>query len=538
MPRSPLFSLVRRSLRLSHASLRDPRPVREMLEETAHQWSRREFLAATAVFGAAGAIGCAGGRRPPAPSAPVAARGGRTAMSPVIVVGAGIAGLVAARRLKAAGVPVTVIEAQNRIGGRMISLRNHFAADQVAEIGGELIDTDHESMRNLAAELGIALDDLATDGPDLRKDVFFFEGAARSESEVIEAFRPIAERIDSDLATLKGGADADPTYLDPAGAETLDHMSVAAWLDRAGASGWVRKLLEVGYVTEFGLEAGDQSALNLLTMIDTELDAFRIFGSSDERFHVQGGNDRIVQRLADDLGDAVQLQTELRAIRHSTTGEFELAVFRRGVGTSMSAPRVVLAIPFTVLRTVHFDFELPKAKRLAIDTLGYGTNAKLMVGFSRRVWRAEHQSNGSVLTDLPCQLTWETSRLQAGTPGILTNFTGGKRGLEIGEGEASMQAGRVVADLERVYPGLSLARAGMTEARADWPSNPWTRGSYASYLPGQWTSIRGAEGETVDRLYFAGEHCSLDSQGFMNGGAETGEAVAAQILSDMDVAVP
>jgi monoamine oxidase len=152
-----------------------------------------------------------------------------------------------------------------------------------------------------------------------------------------------------------------------------------------------------------------------------------------------------------------------------------------------------------------------------------------MVGFSSRVWRERARSNGSVLTDLPFQLTWETSRLQSGRAGILTNFTGGAHGVELGQGTAAEQASRMVTDLERVFPGATAARTGMKEVRFHWPSFAWTRGSYASYLTGQWTALRGAEGEAVNGLYFAGEHCSLAAQGFMEGGCETGERAAKEV---------
>jgi monoamine oxidase len=197
---------------------------------------------------------------------------------------------------------------------------------------------------------------------------------------------------------------------------------------------------------------------------------------------------------------------------------------------SVAADQVLLAIPFTLLREVRLDVELPAVKRRAIAELGYGTNAKLMVGFSERVWRTRHGSNGSSLTELPYQLTWETTRLQPGRAGVLTNFTGGRHGEALGDGTPAEQAAAMVDDLERIFPGVQAAHAGMPAVRFHWPTHPWTRGSYASYLPGQWTAFRGEEGTAVGNLFFAGEHCSLEAQGFMEGGCETGEHAATAIL--------
>jgi len=527
MPRTPLFRALRRSMRLAQGA----RAAGHSPEEALQRWreaavSRRAFLKASAAAAAGAALeGCA-------------ARATRTAGTvggrpdEVVVIGAGIAGLTTAYRLDQARIPVRVFEAQNRTGGRMLSLRDHFADGQVVELGGELIDTGHERLRALCAELGIALDDLALVDEAVGHDVWHFGGQRRTESEVVEAFVPIAARIEADLATLRGD---DITYREPNGAEALDRLSIEAWLDRAGVSGWVRSMLKVAYTAEYGLEIGRQSALNLLKMIDAKADSFRIYGESDERYHVHGGNDRVVAELARRLSDRIETNTVLEAVGRRADGLLRLTLRRGGATRVVDAAHVVLALPFTLLRDVRLDLELPPAKRKAIAELGYGTNAKLMVGFADRVWRNAHRSNGSVTTDLPFQSTWETSRAQAGAAGILTNFTGGDHGVALGQGSARDQADAFVRDVETIFPGAAAARAGMTEVRFHWPSHPWTRGSYASYLVGQWTTIAGAEAEAVGPLRFAGEHCSLAAQGFMEGGCETGEAAAQALLDEMGV---
>ncbi len=221
----------------------------------------------------------------------------------------------------------------------------------------------------------------------------------------------------------------------------------------------------------------------------------------------------------------------LEALRQNADGSYTLS-FRRGAGASeVRARHVVLAVPFTTLRHVHIDIELPPAKRRAIDELRYGTNAKLMIGFDERVWWTRHRSGGSTYSDLPLQTTWETSRMQPGAAGILTNFVGGRHGIEIGEGTPKMQADLAAKELDAIFPGISSARTNAREARFHWPSFPWTLGSYACFTPGQWTTIRGAIGESVGTLHFAGEHCAFDNQGFMEGGVETGEWAAGRSCS-------
>jgi monoamine oxidase len=223
----------------------------------------------------------------------------------------------------------------------------------------------------------------------------------------------------------------------------------------------------------------------------------------------------------------------LEAVGRRPDGALVCSVRDGARSRDLAASRVLLTLPFTMLRQVRLDVPVSPAKRLAIDAMGYGANAKLMIGFRQRAWRTQHRTNGSTMTDLPYQTTWETSRLQAGAAGILTNFTGGRQGLAVGSGTPEEQARHVVASLERVFPGIGAARGGAPAVRFHWPTNPWVRGSYAAFKPGQWTSINGAAGEPEGAVFFAGEHCSLDAQGFMEGGCETGAAAAAAILASL-----
>jgi monoamine oxidase len=118
---------------------------------------------------------------------------------------------------------------------------------------------------------------------------------------------------------------------------------------------------------------------------------------------------------------------------------------------------------------------------------------------------------------------------------VLTNFTGGRLGLELKAGTARSQADVAALQLDTIFPGIATQRDGAREVRMHWPSQPWAQGSYACFTPGDWTGLRGAMGEPVGQLYFAGEHCALDTQGFMEGGCESGETAATQILADRGI---
>jgi monoamine oxidase len=524
MSRTPLMDTLRRVAALAMRSAARGEPLDEMLQRNREERmdrSRRRFLSRTA----AGSAGLAlAGCMPAIRTAP------QRDDDAVVIVGAGIAGLTCAHRLRQAGVPVRVYEARERVGGRMLSLRNHFADGQVCELGGELIDSDHQRMHALVQEFGLQLDDLTTDPTTGFGEIWFYGGRRYSEEEIAAEFKPLAEQIVRDQKRLP--EDAPITYAAPQGTQALDALSLTQYLDQIGCKGWLRSLIEVAYTTEMGLPCEQQSALNFIDFIGTDEGKFHIFGASDERFHVRGGNDLVIQKLAARVADAVTTGSALEALRQRADGAYVLT-FRRGQASQdVVARRVVLALPFTTLRRVKLDLPLPPAKRAAIEHLRYGTNAKLMIGFNERVWDTRHRSSGITYSDLPLQTTWETSRLQAGSSGILTNFVGGQHGLDIGADSAKEQADRAAQQLEAIYPGIAAARAGQREVRMHWPTQEWTLGSYACYGPGEWTTLRGAAGESVGNLHFAGEHCAFDYQGFMEGGAQSGEWAAQAIVEN------
>jgi len=501
MARSPLFGLLQRAARIAAASNASPVPLDEFVERMHAQRidaSRRRLLIAGGTAATALALGAC---------MPNAARLANASGEQVVIIGAGIAGLTAAWRLRQAGVPVRIIEAQDRVGGRMFSLRGYFPDAQVVELGGELIDSGHVRIRALAAEMELLLDDLQEPNPPIKSELWWSDGRAVSEAEIINAFKPVAAAIQRDLATL---GDGDILYNAAQNAQALDALTLTQWLDRNDVKDWLRKLIEVAYTTEMGLECEQQSALNLLTFIGTGKDEFRIFGESDERYHVRGGNDSIPRALAAKLSDAIETGSVLESITQRANGDFVMSIQQGAASRELRAAHVLLAIPFTTLRQVRIDVPLPAVKLRAIRELRYGTNAKLMIGFNQ----------------------------QAGAGGVLVNFVGGRHGVEVGQGSAQAQADKAVRELDAIFPGIAAARHGAREVRMHWPSFPWTQGSYACFGPGDWTTLRGAMGETVGRLFFAGEHCALDTQGFMEGGCETGETAAQAILQSLGRIVP
>lgn len=517
MARSPLFQDVQRALRIASWLERTGAGADEAVEriETA-RWDRRRFLK-IAVAAAAGAS--------VTPVFKTTARGPQTPS--VVIIGAGTAGLVCAYRLQQQGISARLFEASSRAGGRMFSLRNFFPDNQLTELGGEYIDSEHKTMRRLVDELGLKLNDLGGEKPSGEHTFFFNNERLRVDSKFIDQFRPVAKAVAADLKLIKVGGEIS---YDSPHARDVDRLSIPEWFEKRGISGLPTAVLRAAYVGEYGLEIDQQSALNLLmTMGDeTPPDAFRIFGPSDERFHIAEGNDSVPTRLAERLKQPVEFGARLEAIKSDGSG-FTLALRTDNATTEAKADMVVLALPFTILRQLDVRVKLPEAKRKAIQELGYGTNAKLIAGFSRRVWSESH-SSGYTFTDLEFQCCWETSRGQPGSHAILTNFAGGNLGLHLNEGELQDRAAGFASQVDRIYPG-AVGAFTKKAIRQHWPSSPFALGSYTCFKPGQYTTLADSVATPVGNLFFAGEHTSADFNGYMEGAAESGERAAKEVLA-------
>lgn len=485
---------------------------------------RRSFLKASAATVAAVAVpgalltGCDDEVTPPKEDEVIA------------IIGGGMAGVHCAFRLKEKGIKATIYEAQSRVGGRMFTARNKFGDGQLCELGGELIDTIHVTMKALEVELGLKLDDRFANEPmGLLRDVWFVNGVSVPDATLVTQFSAVAPVFQ-----------AAYNEEDEAKIAALDAMDLDTWLKANVPIATYPELhlvLQNAYRGEYGLENTQQSALNLIYFIDSEEpDPFRIFGDSDERFHTHTGNDGFPTLLSEKLDPTqIELSTKLLAARDAAGGGYEIDLEGPAGKVTKKVTRIVFALPFTVLREVDLSkLTLSAGKRKVINELGYGTNAKVMAGFKTRVWSAMHNSNGSMTTDMPVQQTWETSIGQAGETGILTNFLGGDQGLASGMGTEDDWVQGILPNLELVWPGITPAYSG-TAVRMHWPTVPTMKGSYACYKPGQWAFFE-TEGVREGNLHFCGEHTSADFQGFMEGAAETGALVAAEILDDLGIA--
>jgi monoamine oxidase len=529
MARTPLAARLQEAASIAHESSQRELSVARVIRE---RMTRRELLRRTGAIGLASA------------SALTVGRFGRvraTALGTprIAVIGAGLAGLTCAYRLKQAGYAATVYEATDRVGGRCWTIRGVFDAGQIAEHGGELIDQGHTALRQLVRELGFTLDNLLSAQLSGTEDFFYFDGALYNFADATDDLKGVWQQLHKDVS-----AASYPTLynLSTLRGRQLDQMSITDYINTyvpASAKGYdvgpgmqskLGRLLDVAYNIEYGGECSVQSSLNMLYLLAySGQGQLRIFGPSNEKYHIMGGNDQVPKAIADLLGSQIARGMELTAIAQNRDGTYSLSF--RGESRATVVDRVVLALPFSMLKSVNYSRAgFGTLKDTAIQNLPMGTNSKLHVQFSERYWNSLG-NNGNTFADTGYQNTWEVTRGQPGNPGILVDYTGGTIGASFGSGTPDARAEQFLAQLEPVLPRITTKYNG--KATIDfWTAYPWTKGSYSFWKVGQYTGFSGVEKERRGKVHFCGEHTSQDFQGYLNGGVETGERVASEILKD------
>jgi monoamine oxidase len=562
MSRTPLLHLIRRMVTEVGVARDTGRPVDEIADEMKERRvSRRRFLAGAATAAAAASLplmsfgGKGGGGKP---------GGGTTAK--VAIIGAGVAGLAAALRMKDAGVTATIYEAQTRVGGRMLTERSDAVAScglchtarrsgavgwadgQWADVFGEFIDTSHATMRNLASRFNLPLIDLPAFEPAGSTDTYHFFGQYYPYSQAVADFGPVYTALQADIKA----AGYPTTYASSTAAgRALDNMSVYQWIETrvpGGHSSPMGRLLDAAYVIEYGADTVNQSSLNLLYLLAYQPKpvTFAEFGVSDERFRIVGGSDLLTTAMANDIGwNNIKLGQRLDSIVKNSDGTVNL--YFRNQSAPVKAEKVLLALPFTALRTIDYSkagFDALKVK--AITEQGAAFNGKLQLQFSTRYWNQSGPwgvSSGNVYSDNGCLCMWDGSRGMNGASAILVNYTGGSvtEGMALkhpygnqGDNEVQQDAATFLGQAELIFPGISAQWNGkVINSKAHL--SPDYLSAYGNYLPGQYQSICQYERVRQGNIFFAGEHTSLDFFGFMEGAASEGWAAAAEILTAMGV---
>ncbi len=444
----------------------------------------------------------------------------------IIVVGAGLAGLSAAWELVQAGHEVTVLEAQGRAGGRVHTLRAPFSDGLYAEAGGIFIHDRHAWTMHYVELFGLELDKVVPSKLDSRAWV-------RGRRLEVKRGEPTNWPLDLTPEERRLGRDGMmDRYLGPlveemgdpetpdwpsASLEKYDRLSLADLLREQGASAAAVELLSLGFQDNLGDGAESYSALNMLSQLVDE-------AATKEVFTIRGGNDLLPEAFATRLAGDIRYGAPVTRIEHDDRG-VRVVYEQAGSPTTLAADRLVCAVPFSVLRRIDVSPGFSPEKQRAIDELPTTSVTRVYLQSRERFWLAQG-FDGSALTDLPMRGLGDRTVAQPGPRGILESFrsgVGARRAAELSEPE---RIASTLDDASKLYPDVrEHFEVGTTWV---WDDDPWARGGYIYFKPGQMYSIRPHISRPEGRIHFAGEHAST-RPGWMQGALESGDRAAREI---------
>lgn len=415
-----------------------------------------------------------------------------------VIIGAGFSGLAAAYKLKNAGWNITVLEARNRIGGRVFS--HKFAGtDLICELGAEWVGESHERIKTLCHDFNIPLqkhqfdDYLLQGGKVSRPGEWGFSPQAKTAfDKIIKSYGKLTSRQKLDL----------------------DKFDWWNYLERIGFNQADLCLRDLMDSTDFGESIRHVSAFAALA-------EYAESSPHNEMDHkMSGGNSRLAEEFAKRIGaeniKLISPVTEVKQSRGSVTIKTANANYR--------ADAVICTVPTQSLLKIKFDPPLSSAQRDAAEELTYARICKNSVLHDERFWRAE---NFSLVSDTTAHYYFHSTQNQPGRQGILTSYAIGEK-ADVLASQSDTRRMRIItediADFDADAP--NLARGIVSYA---WQRDEFTDGAYALYRPGQWFGIRPILQRPHGKILFAGEHLA-DWQGFMEGAIETGESAAESLI--------
>ena len=447
----------------------------------------------------------------------------------IAIVGGGIAGLTTSYYLSSRGIEHNLYEASGRVGGRVLTVEDAVIKGSPVDFGAEFIDSIHEDLLTLAKQLDVALVDLHQDS--LVSKAYYFEGKNRTEKEIVEALQPFAEKLNLDVNRIP--EEIHFSKADQFG--DLDQHSVTSYLESLGMEGWLLHFFEMAMEGEYAMRASEQSAVNLLVMLATPFqydEHYHLLGNYHEVFKFKGGSQKFIDALGKKAEKQIQLGHRLQSLS-KRDGRYKLFFDVEGKTVERDADYVVLALPFTMLRSIKKDFQFTERKEKWIAEAGFGNAIKVAMGFKKRVWR-EAGFQGYTFTDVNSTVFWDSSQMVQTEEGSLTFAGGGNSADELAQKSYAEIKDKWLTGANSIYPGLAVHYNGKI-SKFPWRDYPFSKGSYTCYKKGQWSEFAGVEAEPFENIFFAGEHCSIAHQGFMNGAAETGRKAADEIQRRLSV---
>ena len=441
----------------------------------------------------------------------------------VAVVGAGLAGLTAARALRTAGRSVVVLEARDRVGGRTLNERVGDADEQVVELGAQWVGPTQHRVLALARELGVATYPTHAEGEYLfasGREVTRYRGT-------IPPMHPLAlADLGQAMARLNLMARSVPLEAPWTArrAARWDAQTFATWLRRNVRARSARAMLRLALEAVWAIDAAEPSLLHVLfyirsagrleTLLDTE------GGAQQDRF--TGGSQRLCELMAADLD--VVLGAPVRRVEQEADG-----VLVRADGAELRAARAIVAVPVPLGAAIAWSPPLPYDRVGLVQRMAMGSVVKCMAVYDEPFWRADGLSGQAAALDGPVKVVYDNSP-PGGRPGVLLGFF---------EARAAQAAMRMGAEDRRTTVLTAFARffgpGALSPARyvdQAWGEDEWSRGCYGAYLPpGGWTGFGPALRRPVGRVHWAGAETAAIWNGYMDGAVSSGERAAAEVLA-------
>jgi len=437
-----------------------------------------------------------------------------------IVIGAGLAGLAAAYRLTKHHCRVTLLEAQDRLGGRVKTHRFVEAPGLNCELGGEWIGRNHDLMKGLCRRLGLwplqphQYANSFWDGENPAKLIPPGKWCMSPEAE--EIWDSFAERF--------------AKY----GKKQWAEMDKIDWWTQLKILGFNREDLlrrDLMDSTDFGETIRMNSAYSAATeYLSNKQQA--VDNTDEMDFKVPGGNSRLIDVLGDEIGrENIKLEHIVVGIRHAHR---RVEVQVGASDCSLTADFCICAIPAHCLLDIDWGEQPPEEKLEAAKELQYARITKTAVLCSERFWPKPRMGGFSVCTNLASDFCFDSTYLQQGSAKrILCSYAIGEKADDIAASPLEKLKYWIIEDVANAY-GLNWnseksIRTALAIEQQAWQADRFTRGAYAFYRPGQWFTVMPALKARFGRVFFAGEHIA-DWQGFMEGAVQTGYDAADAVL--------